>query len=66
MEEIPRYLSIDGTAKEMKGKIPAHAIRQMVKDGTIPTRTIKVGNRVLLNYDLLIKNLSMMDSDEEK
>lgn len=66
MNQIPRFMSIDGVAKELKGKIPAHAIRQMVKDGTIPTRTLKVGNKVLLNFDLLVKNLSIINSDEER
>ena len=53
---IPRYMTIKAIAKT--GILPEHCIRQMLKDGTLPTRVIKAGNKALLNYDLLVSNLS--------
>ena len=61
---MPRFMTINQAAQESEGRIPAHAIRQMVKDGTLPTRIIKAGNKVLLNYDLLVQNLSRINSEE--
>lgn len=41
--------------------IPESTLRRMYRDGTLPTRTIKIGSRVLMNLDLLIDNLNKME-----
>lgn len=49
----PRMMTIRQIAKT--GVLPENAIRQMVRNGTIPY--IKCGNKALINYDKLIKML---------
>ena len=53
---IPRMVEIRKAAKT--GILTEYTIRKMIKEGTLPTKTINVGGKVLLNLDLLIENLS--------
>ena len=53
---IPRMLTINATAAT--GILTEHALRGMVAKGEIPY--LKVGNRVLLNFDRLVERLQAL------
>ena len=53
---IPRMLTINETAAT--GILTEHALRVMVAKNEIPH--LKVGNRVLLNYDRLVERLQAL------
>lgn len=56
-KNVPRMVSFRQATKE-GCPLPEYTLRRMFREGTLPTRTIKSGNRVLLNLDLLIENLN--------
>lgn len=56
MENIPQFLTIRQVART--GLLPEHAIRQMARQGRLPS--IEVGNRCLINYNLLIEQLNSL------
>ena len=53
---IPRMMTINETAAT--GILTKHALRGMVAKGEIPY--LKVGNRVLLNFDRLVERLQAL------
>ena len=55
-KRIPHFVTIRQAASS--GILPENCIRSMIRNGTLPTKTIKAGTRVLLNLDLLIENLN--------
>ena len=60
--DLSHYYTIRETAAGLNlYGISEHAIRVMVREGTLPTRVIHVGKKVLINYDLLLENLNKMD-----
>lgn len=46
------------------GLLPKHALRQMAKQGKLPA--IYIGNKCLVNYDLLIKQLNSLGSGNKE
>lgn len=54
-QTIPRMVTIREAAGT--GILTESCIRQMIREGTLPTKVIKHGKRFLLNLDLLIENL---------
>jgi len=56
VNNVPRMMTINETAAT--GILTAHALRSMVARGEIPY--LKVGNRVLLNYDRLVDRLQAL------
>lgn len=52
-EKIPRMLTIRETART--GILPETALRRLAAENRLPA--LKVGNRVLINYDRLIQML---------
>ena len=62
--QMPRFWTINQIAAT--GLLPAHCLREMVKAGTVPSRVIRAGCKVLINYDLLLQNLCRIDSEEGK
>ena len=55
-QEAPKMLTINETAAT--GILTEHALRVMVAKNEIPH--LKVGNRVLLNYDRLVERLQAL------
>ena len=53
-EKIPRMLTIREVAKT--GILPETALRRLAAEGRLPA--LKVGNRLLVNYDALIEQLN--------
>lgn len=56
----PRMLSIRQTAT--LGILPEHALRQMEREGRLPS--MKIGNKVLVNVDRLIEQLNALSGIE--
>lgn len=54
MNQAPRMMTIREIART--GILPENALRRLVKQGKIPH--LKCGNRVLINYDRLVKLLN--------
>ena len=62
----PRMRTIPQAYKELKTidpdtAITVRAIRKLVSDGVVPV--FKVGNKSLLNFDLLLRKLSCYNND---
>ena len=62
-KDVPRFMTIREIAKT--GILPECYLRNAIKDGTLPTRVIKTGNKYLINFDLLLENLSKVGQEEE-
>jgi hypothetical protein len=57
--DLPEMLTIRQVSE--RGVLPEHAIRVLVKQKKIPA--IFIGNKALINYDLLLKKLNALESD---
>lgn len=55
-DNAPKMLTIKEIAKT--GLLPEHALRQMSKQRKLPA--IYIGNKCLVNYDLLVKQLNSL------
>lgn len=53
-EKIPRMLTIRETART--GILPETALRRLAAENRLPA--LRVGNRLLVNYDALIEQLN--------
>lgn len=61
IENVPRMRTVNEAAAELKALDPRTAmspyhIRRLCLDGVLPT--VKAGNKMLLNFDLLIEYMS--------
>lgn len=56
---VPKFMTINQIAAT--GILPAHCLREMVKEGRVPSRVIRAGNKVLINFDMLVENLGKKD-----
>lgn len=61
-DNIPKMMTIKEIAKT--GLLPEHALRQMGKQKQLPA--IYIGNKCLVNYDLLIKQLNYLGGKENE
>lgn len=55
-ERLPRMLTIRETART--GILPETALRRLAAEGRLPA--LKVGNRLLVNFDLLVEQLNAL------
>lgn len=59
-EKIPRMMTIRETAKT--GILPETALRRLAAENRLPA--LKVGNRLLVNLDLLVEQLNGLGATE--
>lgn len=55
-ERFPRMMTIRQVAST--GLLPETALRRLAAEGRLPA--LKVGNRLLVNYDLLVEQLNAL------
>lgn len=60
-ERLPRMLTIRETART--GILPETALRRLAAENRLPA--LKVGNRVLINYDRLVEQLNALGGDAD-
>lgn len=60
-ERIPRMLTIRETAKT--GILPETALRRLAAENRLPA--LKVGNRLLINLDLLVEQLNGLGANAD-
>ena len=60
--KLPKMMTIRQVAKTKI--LPEHALRLMLKQGTLPH--IKIGVKILVNFDLLLEQLNSLKGSEIK
>lgn len=60
-ERVPRMMTIRETART--GILPETALRRLAAENRLPA--LKVGNRVLVNFDLLVEQLNALGGDAD-
>ena len=59
-EQIPKMLTIRETART--GILPETALRRLAAENRLPA--LKVGNRLLVNFDILVEQLNGLGATE--
>ncbi len=59
-EQIPKMLTIRETART--GILPETALRRLAAENRLPA--LKVGNRLLVNFDMLVEQLNGLGATE--